>query len=189
MENTTEFRPWPKLSRWSRDVIISEKLDGTSSCVVIKESKVIAVQSRNRFITPEDDNYGFAGWVERNKPILEGILGDGYHYGEWWGNGIQRGYNMAKKKFSLFNVSRWSDLTFNENAISIGLDCVPLLWQGSMDEAHLKIQIVMQDLQRDGSVAAKGYMNPEGVVLFHTAGGYLFKKTFEKDQEGKGTQQ
>lgn len=29
-------------------------------------------------------------------------------------------------------------------------------------------------------------MKPEGIVVFHVAGGYLFKKTIEKDEEPKG---
>ena len=41
-------------------------------------------------------------------------------------------------------------------------------------------------LVREGSVAAPGFMNPEGVVAFHTAGGHLYKKTIEKDHLPKG---
>lgn len=196
MEVVPEFRPWPKLSRWSRDVIITEKIDGTNACVIIRKvdettTEFVGCQSRSKLITPDDDNYGFAKWAYSNGKFLAHVLGEGHHYGEWWGQGIQRNYGMKKKKFSLFNSTRWKDL-LNINSVEkmeisdIGLDVVPVLWEGSMDEAHLRMQIVMQDLEQKGSVASAGYMNPEGIVLFHSAAGTLFKKTFENDEKGKG---
>jgi hypothetical protein len=67
-------------------------------------------RSRSRWITPDDDNFGFAAWVEANRDELL-TLGPGRHFGEWWGSGIQRGYGLPKgeKRFSLFNVSRWGE--------------------------------------------------------------------------------
>lgn len=53
--------------------------------------------SRTRWITPEDDNYGFAKWANENKEELL-KLGIGQHFGEWWGSGIQRGYNLQRWK-------------------------------------------------------------------------------------------
>ena len=44
----------------------------------------------------------------------------------------------------------------------------------------------MTELRRTGSVAAPGFMKPEGIVIYHTGTRTLFKKTFEKDAEGKG---
>jgi hypothetical protein len=40
-------------------------------------------------------------------------------------------------------------------------------------------------LQRGGSQAARGFMRPEGVVIFHVASGQLFKKTIEGDEQPK----
>lgn len=40
------------------------KLDGTNAAIQFKDGKIQA-QSRSRMITPEDDNYGFARWVEQ----------------------------------------------------------------------------------------------------------------------------
>ena len=37
-------------------------------------------------------------------------------------------------------------------------------------------------LRERGSYAAPGFMKPEGVVVFHTAGNVGFKKTIEKDE-------
>lgn len=87
---TIEFKAWPKIPRATGEkVTITEKMDGTNACVVIQEGKIVGVQSRKRFITPEDDNYGFAAWVAENEQELL-KLGDGYHYGEWAGLGIQK---------------------------------------------------------------------------------------------------
>ena len=44
----------------------------------------------------------------------------------------------------------------------------------------------MNLLTYSGSAAAPGFMKPEGVVIYHTTGSVLFKKTFEKDEKGKG---
>ena len=109
MEQNLEFREFPKIARLSREMIITEKIDGTNAQILITEDGQVLTGSRNRWITPQDDNYGFAKWVEENKQeILK--LGVGRHFGEWWGGGIQRGYNLPKgdKRFSLFNVSRWA---------------------------------------------------------------------------------
>jgi hypothetical protein len=175
------FWPWPKIHRWSREVIVTEKIDGTNAQVWVDETMSRAYAgSRTKWISPVDDNYGFAVWVmEHQKELLQ--LGPGAHFGEWWGAGIQRKYNMKEKKFSLFNVTHWSDASTRPACC----DVVPILWRGPMDELRLDWQ--MEQLKVVGSRAAPGFMNPEGVVIFHVAGGYLFKKTFDKDIEGKGT--
>lgn len=175
----TEFKEFPKIFRYSRDVVVTEKLDGTNACVVILENGSVHAQSRSRIITPEDDNYGFAKWVKSHETKLIETLGEGYHYGEWWGQGIQRGYNMKRKIFSLFNVSRWSAVNDEE----IGLSVVPTLWKGSMDKIH--VESIMDDLEKGGSVASLGFIKPEGIVIYHTQGNFLLKKTFEKDKDGK----
>lgn len=179
-----EFKEFPKIYRYSRDVIVSEKLDGTNACVVIDSSQgYIGAQSRSRIITLEDDNYGFAKWVKQNEIKLAEKLGDGYHYGEWWGEGIQRKYKISRKKFSLFNASRWSSIGSDRDCAEIGLDVVPVLWIGSMD--NLNVHQIMLNLKASGSLASPGFMNPEGIVIYHTQGNFLLKKTFEKDESGK----
>jgi hypothetical protein len=101
-----DFKGFGKIARLSRNMIITEKLDGTNAQVYIDQWGEIRAGSRNRWIKVGDDNYGFAAWVEANKEELR-KLGPGRHFGEWWGNGIQRGYGLPKgdKRFSLFNVS------------------------------------------------------------------------------------
>jgi hypothetical protein len=102
------FVGFPKMARLSREVVVTEKIDGTNACVFISEDGEFLVGSRTRWITPEQDNHGFAAWAYANKDDLL-LLGPGTHFGEWWGSGIQRGYGLQKgeKRFSLFNTLRW----------------------------------------------------------------------------------
>ena len=96
------FEAFPKIARLSREIVITEKIDGTNAQIYITEDGKIQAGSRNRIITPEQDNFGFARWVEENHEDLL-LLGEGRHFGEWWGQGIQRRYNLEEKRFSLFN--------------------------------------------------------------------------------------
>lgn len=176
---TIEFQPFPKLARYSKNIIITEKLDGTNAQIIIDEDGNIAAGSRTRLITPgkTTDNFGFAGWVHDNAAILVETLGPGRHFGEWYGQGIQRNYGLEEKRFALFNTSRWKDLKS-----SFGLTVVPVLYEGPHHTGD--VVRAMSNLLFDGSVAVPGYMNPEGIVIFHTASNTLYKKTFDND-EGK----
>lgn len=177
-----EFQAFPKIARWSRDIIITEKIDGTNAAVVVSDDmQSVAAQSRNRLITPESDNFGFAKWVQANAEELV-KLGPGHHFGEWWGAGIQRGYGLDHKKFSLFNTGRWS--AWYPSCCSL----VPMLYAGPLlsNLAGNAVHEAMNRLRDEGSLAAPGYMNPEGIIIFHTASRALYKKTFEHDQDGKG---
>lgn len=57
---TTEFVPFQKIGRLSRGCTITEKIDGTNASIYIGEDGEFLTGSRTRWITPEDDNYGFA---------------------------------------------------------------------------------------------------------------------------------
>lgn len=173
------FDEFPKISRLSREMIITEKIDGTNAQVIIDEDGTVAAASRTRLITPKDDNYGFAKWVEANQDDLR-KLGPGRHFGEWWGAGIQRTYGLKEKRFSLFNVSLWSDSVTRPACCGV----VPVLYRGLFDTEEVTGRLY--DLAITGSVAAPGFMNPEGVVVFHTASNTRFKKTLFKDEEPKG---
>lgn len=183
-----EFVEFPKIPRLNRDIVITEKIDGTNAAVVISDDdSEIGAQSRSRAITPENDNYGFAKWVQANKDLLL-RLGPGHHYGEWWGQGIQRNYGLTEKRFSLFNVHRWADIANWEEAKKIGLGVVPKLYEGPWltGEDVFAPSYIIDILAEGGSSAAPGFMNPEGIIVFHKAGGHLFKATVEKDDEWKG---
>lgn len=172
MEN--QFEGFPKMGRMSRDMVITEKLDGTNAQILITPEGDILTGSRNRWITPQDDNYGFAGWVQRNAEDIF-RLGPGRHFGEWWGRGIQRGYGLEEKRFSLFNSGRWTDSPDLPTCCHV----VPILFKG--DFSTLVVDWWTVNLSGTGSLAAPGFMNPEGIVIYHVASGTSFKKTIKDD--------
>ncbi len=185
---TIEFIGFPKLQRLHGPIIVTEKIDGTNACVIIENGE-IAAQSRTRIITPEKDNFGFARWVNDNSAILISLLGEGRHYGEWWGKGIQRGYNIQQKVFSLFNTTRWDSNTVLNAFLSSGLasiDVVPVLFTGTFEDVITHIDYIMDHLKTCGSKAAPGYDNPEGIVIYDTRSGQGWKKTYDYDESGKG---
>lgn len=170
------FEGFPSIRRLFRDCIITEKLDGTNAQVFISEDGEVRAGSRNRWLTPgkQTDNFGFAAWVEEHREeLLE--LGPGRHYGEWWGRGIQRGYGLDHKRFSLFNTSRWSDPKVRPPCC----DVVPVLYSGPFSTTTARGALEM--LRAHGSEASPGFMNPEGIVVFHTHSRTLFKATLGGD--------
>lgn len=171
-----EFKEWTKIARLSRDCVVTEKIDGTNAQIFITEDGQIFTGSRTRWITPQNDNFGFAKWVEQRKDeILK--MGPGRHFGEFWGIGIQRGYDLFERRFSLFGRIVAKEVP---NCVTI----VPTLYEGIFDTE--KIGQVLQTLIEYGSKAAPNYMNPEGIVIFHKASGQLFKKTIKDDEVPKG---
>lgn len=174
------FEEFPKMARLSRGMVITEKLDGTNGQILITDDNQIKVGSRTKWITPgkTTDNYGFARWVEENKEdVLK--LGPGRHFGEWWGNGIGRGYGLKEKRFSLFNVVRWGNPELRPASMSV----IPVLYEGSFDTAV--VENILMNLVYVGSQAVPGFMKPEGIVVWHTAGNFGLKKTIEKDNVPK----
>lgn len=201
------------MARLSREVVITEKIDGTNAQVFIEYTLddptgddtllwrrfdglsaggvlTMRVGSRTRWLTRQADNFGFAKWVQENAEALIG-LGQGRHFGEWWGSGIQRGYGLTEKRFSLFNVSRWIDPHTNYGGIPTApqefapacCHVVPILGRFEMNTNA--VNAAVRQLSEQGSSAAPGFMKPEGVVVWHTAGNVGFKKTIEKDDQPK----
>ena len=81
---------------------------------------------------------------------------------------------MREKHFSLFNVSRWGEKR------PACCDVVPTIFTGPfLTDA---IAYALDTLITKGSLAAPGYRKPEGIIIFHTASGHLYKKTIEKDE-------
>ena len=191
---TTEhpFTPFTKLSRLQREVIITEKIDGTNAQIYITDDGEMLTGSRTRWITPEDDNFGFARWARDNKDELM-QLGPGRHFGEWWGAGIQRKYGLNERRFSLFNVARWClhgetpkqiptadpRIVKMQDVLPACCHLVPILWQGLFTAAWPEQMLTR--LNNGGSQAAPGFMNPEGIVVFHVAGNVGFKMTLDND--------
>jgi hypothetical protein len=201
-----EFVEFPKMARLTRECVITEKIDGTNAQVYIcpmpehadaydvaqtavaatrDRGLVMLAGSRTRWITPIADNFGFAKWVKEHADELWS-LGEGRHFGEWWGQGIQRGYGLTEKRFSLFNTLRWADERDREKYPSDRPACcgvVPILYRGLFGPKHDDNYIAK--LRHEGSIAAPGFMKPEGIVVYHIAAGVAFKKTLEKDEQPK----
>lgn len=175
-----KFIEFPKIARLSRECVITEKLDGTNASIYIAEDGLFCTGSRTRWITPDEDNYGFSKWAHDNMDELM-KLGPGHHFGEWWGTGIQRGYGLreGEKRWSLFNTHRWG-----------GADrpacchVTPVLFTGMFGSTE--IDMALDLLREEGSVASPGFMRAEGIVIYHRAANICFKKTIEKDDEYKG---
>lgn len=185
------FKPWPKIPRLSNEVFhITEKIDGTNGCIIISsEYSDIAplhfdfinhngfgiwAQNKNRLITPDDDNYGFAKWVQDNASILMRELGPGYHYGEWWGKGISRGYGLEERRFSLFNTTKRCSICYNVPSL-ISVSC------GVYLDGHISNSLV--ELEEAGSLAAPGYMYPEGVVIYTEKAKCSWKVIIENNEK------
>lgn len=172
-----EFLPFEKISRLSRHCTITEKIDGTNACIGIAEDGGFFIGSRNRWLTGDDDHFGFHIWALKHKEELL-QLGPGRHYGEWWGIGIQRRYSTGEKRFSLFNSARWT-------ATRPPACChvVPVLYSGvftstAADDAIAKLEV-------EGSAASPGFMQPEGIVIYQSAARMYFKKTIKNDDSPK----
>lgn len=179
-----EFQAWPSTPRLRRDCTITEKIDGTNSCVVVTEEGEVLAQSRKRFVTPDDDNFGFARWVYNHATGLRSTLGPGYHFGEWYGQGIQRNYGLTEKRFALFNTNRWQPLQDDGALDEIpGLEVVPTIWTGLFSD--WAIDDALEELSRLGSFAVRGFKNPEGIIIWHHAARQKFKVTLIDDEAPK----
>ena len=184
------------MPRLTREIVVTEKIDGTNAQIFIApgypgqsgaaatwfdeetaSDMVMYAGSRSRWVTRDADNFGFASWVHDHAQELA-ALGPGSHFGEWWGAGIQRKYGLGEKRFSLFNADRWSE------SRPACCDVVPVLYRGMFCTRSIDEQV--ESLRRCGSAAAPGFMDPEGVVVFHLAGRVGFKKTLHKDELPKG---
>ncbi|TIL38509.1 RNA ligase family protein [Mesorhizobium sp.] len=173
----SDFVPFPKIPRLKRGCVITEKIDGTNAQVVVGEDGSVRAGSRNRWISPEDDNFGFARWVAEH---VDGLreLGPGQHFGEWWGLGIQRGYGLHERRFSLFNAGRWS--AGRPECCGV----VPVLYAG--DFSTDVVDATLQALKADGSAVAPGFDKPEGIIVYMTAARHTYKVLAENDNEPKG---
>jgi len=219
-----QFKSFTPIPRLARMAVYTEKIDGTSGLIAVSPTGDTTVEiyagSRERFLTkamvfrqtgdvlrgselgwvdvsanPSEDNYGFGKWVEDNAAELVSHLGPGYHYGEWWGQGIGREYGLKEKRFSLFNTGRWarskkeleSPPAWATSKWQLAPPCchvVPVI-----DYKEFSTKVVDQclfQLSCEGSHAAPGFMNPEGVVVAHidkSKGATMFKKTFNGDKK------
>ena len=196
-----DFIPYPKTPRLKRDVVITEKIDGTNAQIVITleprwrwprgmfvaskfvddQVAVMRVGSRSRWIAPGKftDNFGFAAWCLANAEELF-KLGEGTHFGEWYGQGIQRGYGLDHRRFALFNTARWG--AHNPGTPKC-CEVVPVFrGAGSLAE----VDDVLAEFMTNGSMAVPGWPTPEGICVYHSASKQTFKVLIENDEMPKG---
>lgn len=214
------FEAFPKIPRKLGDVMITEKIDGTNAQVIFarngdltdmqasvraeqfhttvlrggvgEDDVYVLAGSRNRYIQPGNDNFTFARYVLENAAALYEVLGLGKHYGEWYGQGIQRRYGLEEKRFALFNAYRWKDFgnpeeghtneVFTTSPVNYqgvpGLSVVPVLHVGSFEETPMsKIEEIYDGLQANGSQAVPGWAEPEGIVVRFSFADKLIKLT------------
>lgn len=213
---TIEFEAWPKTTRLFRDITITEKIDGTNAAIIIRTGYhvsdvhqfdgewpfwdkeaghfwFIGAQSRNRLIQPgkTTDNAGFAQWVRDNGLTLARLLGEGRHFGEWWGPKVtKRNYGMSHKVFSIFDVDMWDVQVDQSIKHPIGdavLTHTPVLYRGTFSEQQ--IMDCARTLKDLGSVAAYRFgidgQEPEGICIFHSQSRIVQKFTFDNNDAGK----
>jgi hypothetical protein len=113
------IRSWAKYNEFPLPVLTFTgvpKIHGTNSAACYDPATgEVWAQSRERIVTFESDNAGFAAFVEANQKKFAKILGGVktypgellYLYGEWFGPGIHRGVavnSLTTKHFGLFSL-------------------------------------------------------------------------------------
>lgn len=185
-----DFAKWPSIQRLSSETCwITEKIDGTNGVIFVPDDpdKPILAGSRERWLSNEDgtppikggDNFTFGAWVyERREPLRQ--LGPGYHYGEFYGAGIQRQYGLTTK--------RWASFEYRRDDINIpDVDVVPILYTGEPVEGT--IAVTLNKLIETGSILVPGWMKPEGIVItYKNMKSAKFKKLCENDKIHKSQQ-
>jgi hypothetical protein len=204
----SEFKEFAKIPRLNRDIVITEKIDGTNACVMIDTfegrhdvdptseyavvyedasdgsfTHLVRAGSKNRVLKIGEDNFGFCAWVHENAVDLALSLGSGHYHGEWYGRGIQRGYGLEDRRFALFNPN-----LAEKGRVPLCASVVPVLYTGpriSRDGRDM-VEFALAQLRYAGSHAVRGFKNPEGVVIYHSASTNLYKATCENDASPKG---
>jgi hypothetical protein len=177
-----EFKAWPKIQRLDKNTVtITEKIDGTNACVIVDNGQVVGTQSRNRLLTLEDDNMGFANWVEQNKEPLA-TLGNGYHYGEWAGPGIQKNpHQLDQKTFFLFDPRFHGNFEANpEHPAKEVVSVVPILYTGHYDEIRVLTVLTMLKAGLVG-IGEGRETNPEGIIIYFHA----FQQHLKRHLDGR----
>lgn len=200
------YPKWRSIPRLNRQWISTEKIDGTNgliristypvnregplplNAIVLPELGVyLEVGSRNRWLSAEADNYGFYSWVRERARTLVTDLGVGHHYGEFYGKGIQRGYDLGSKRFALFNIVKFEAAARGLNTFATpGLDVVPLLGtEDTFSGAAAMVEEHLYELGKYGSILVEGFEKPEGLVVYHAKSDARFKVTLENDAHPK----
>jgi hypothetical protein len=154
----------------------SENCPQVKTVIFDNEAYSVKAGCRTRWITPgkTTDNFGFAAFVFEHAQEFVEKLGEGLHYGEWAGPGVNSGEGLKEKTLILFEHWKYPP----ERPLPPRTLVVPVLYRGPIDPQ--KIEEAMADLKANGSKLVKGFMNPEGVVV--SFAGQNFKKVFNPEE-------
>lgn len=174
----SEFKAFGEIKQFGKALFvrITEKIHGSNAQILI-ENGVVTAGSRTRWLSPgkETDNYGFASWAADNSAELVEKLGEGRHYGEWYGAGINSGYNLKEKRLALFNTQG-----FAEKPLPPQVDVVPTLYEGPYSQEA--VDQAAATLKEKGSQLVPGFMSPEGLVINFPAFGHSVKYVFKPEE-------
>lgn len=180
-----EFKAYPKTQRLSNEIItISEKIDGSNGVLYVDHtSRTVMAGSRSRWLeddgTKSWDNHGFGAWVKENEEKLLN-LPEGYHYGEWYGKGINRNYGLKDRRFMLFNLDRYIRF-FDETDLPKELEpeTVVALLTGDED-LHDQLECIQTSLKENGSLHVPGFKSTEGIILRFRLSAKVYKVVWDK---------
>lgn len=182
-----DFLPWGKTTRRLSECTVSEKAHGSNGAIAFQVTQIeppkgrevyildfeMAVQTRTRIVTTQDDQTGIARWAEANRDTLikdlcyiDGVPpqkdGLSYHFGEF----MTRGHK--EPHFYLFNTRRWTGVKFKTPTLKV----VPVLYQGEYYEGV--IEECLEDLRQNGSRIHPG-LPAEGTVTYWKGNDNKFK--------------
>jgi hypothetical protein len=194
-----EFKSFGKIDYFENlKMTITQKVNGTNSlvCIYIDEktgNPDIKCGNRYRWITPDNDNHGFAAHVYAHREEFIEKLGLGRHYGEWAGKGINSGEGLDCRNFYLFNHWHFGEkfkAQFENPELKLlppNTYVVPVLASYFIYKAFNYKTDVGDAIDKwlfwlkQGSRlhGAKGFKRPEGIVV--QIGSQYFKHVFEKE--------
>ena len=85
----------------------------------------------------------------------------------------------------MFNSTRFDGL-FEPMEDGTVLTVVPVIRITTGAYMNPAVEDALDLLLTTGSLAAPGFLTPEGIIVYHTQGNLSFKVTLEKDDEHKG---
>ncbi|MEM9605864.1 MAG: RNA ligase family protein [Actinomycetota bacterium] len=211
----TGFQPFPKIPRLNRDIVITEKIDGTNAQVaLIPEADI-----------PEDDRRFVLGWhdlVEHDTEYDDfpstryGLLAgsrkrwlrpekneDNFGFAAWvdqWqagpsglvdtlgpGRHFGEWYGVGIQRGYGLRERRFALFNTKRWSDVVLPDGVDVV--PVLHEGPFSSAVVRHEVRfmaENGSHIAPGFGNPEGVVVYHKASNQLFKVTCENDEQPKG---
>lgn len=197
MKGGEEFHSYPKIPRYENETFtLSEKIDGSNGVININDDGKIIAGSRTQWLIGQDskgrniDNHGFRQWVaDHHDDLLK--LGVGTHYGEWYGNKINRKYGLDHNRFMLFNRTRYESNISKQMAIQSICPGTPST-RDELFPSCCELETVLMDnvcfnalpdLVREfcksfitnGSRHVPGFKNPEGLIVRSNLRGTLYK--------------